>query len=318
MADPRILTYQVPKKTGVTHFQIGFSDDGENWDTVKVEGTTDLAVGLLASDYTYELDGVNIEDDADNNSQSASIAPQWYRVRVKIGGKWKQWGEPFVHPSPEDFVAAMKRQLKDPSLEGGTALLIDADYRLHLANAVEAFEKYHPAIAEEVFDMEASVTGYRLPYDWTPSFSHITQVEYPVGSSPRRFLPADYVIYDQSVRQWRWRRICPSEAEQARLYFTTRHSRDGSTVPVANFNSVLMWATGDAASQLRASRNQFGDVFTGADFAQIDPRIREWGKIATDFKKQAEAMWGAGVTGVRSNIAHYEDHGRIPGRVLGP
>lgn len=316
MAYPRILTFNLPVSSGTTHFQIQFSADRETWTNLRVEGTDELEVALV-EDRKYVLDGVNTTDDADNNGAAASTPPMFYRYRLKAGGKWNQWSAPTVFPSADDFIMGMKRFLKDPSLSGGNALLDRQDYLLHLANAIDAFEKTHPHNTSQVFDLLTNVQDYDLPDLWAPGYSHVTQVEYPVGHSPRSFAPADYVIYDEETGQWRFRRIWPTATEQARLYFTTRHDRSGETVPESFFESVLMWATGDAAQQLRAKSNQFGDLMLGADFVAIDPRIKEWGRIADSFKGQAEQVWGTGRSSVRAHIPAYEDHGRVPGSVWG-
>jgi hypothetical protein len=317
MPDPRILQFKFPSFTGLQNFQIGFTGDQENWETLMVEGETDLDSDLLNSESVYELDGVNTTDDEDNNGAAASTPPHWYRVRYKRAGKWSNWSEPFVFPSIEDFMAGMKGNLKDPGEFGQTPLLSDKDYRLHVANAVQAFERSHPNYVSQVYDMTSNTQSYPLPDEWSVYTSSITQIEYPVGQVPRRFIQANLVYWDEQTMEWRFRRIYPSEGEQARIYCTARHKRDGSTVPVAFYEAVLMWATGDAAQQIRAKSNQFGDVMMGADYVAIDPRIREWAKIADEWKKQAERMWGSGVTGVRATIDYYEDHGRVPPVVWG-
>jgi hypothetical protein len=317
MADPRILNFQIPVISGISHFQIQFSMDSENWETVSAANVTELPASALDAAGAYELDGVNTTDSGTENRSAASTPPMRYRTRTKVASKWSVWSEAFVFPSVEDFIQSMKQQLKDPGLTLGTPLLTDQDYRLHVGNAVEAFEKRYGAVLSETIDLTSGTRDYSLPWAWTPGYSSIVQVEYPVGNSPRSFIPNDWVIVDESGGQWRFRRGDPDAGSQARLYFTARHARDGSTVPVAFFNSVLMWATGDAAMQVRAYKNQFGDVHTGADYMGIDPRIREWGKIADSFKKQAEETWGTGMTSARTNIAAYEDHGLIPARVRG-
>lgn len=316
MPDPRILTFPILATTGTTAFQIAYSGDQVAWTTLRVAGAEDIPVASLTG-RQYVLDGVNTEDDADNNGAAASTPPNWYRTRLKAGGLYGQWSDARVFPSLEDFIAGMKLQLKDPAAMGGAPLLLDSDYRLKVANAVSAFESRHPRLASQVFDLTSGVYEYDQPDDWTPAYSFFVQAEYPADRQPRSFIPVDYVAADEATLTWAFRRVNPGPGEQCRVYFATRHARDGRTIPVSFYESVLMWATGDAAQQIRAKSNQFGDLFTGADYVSIDPRIREWAKIADSWKKQAEAVWGPGSTGVRAHIASYEDHGRVPPQVWG-
>lgn len=317
MADTRIITFKVPISASTTHFQVQFSNDRREWTTLKVSGVSDIPVASL-SDRAYTLDGVNsAADSATHNVQEASTPPMWYRLRLKATSTYGNWLAPFVVSSPEDFIEAVKRQLKDPSLNGNTELLSEQDYLLHLAQAVSAFEKRHPYTASQVYALTDDTQEYDLPDDWSYGFSFVTQVEYPTGSDPRRYVHADYVIPDEATATWRFREIYPDSGESVRLYFRSRHGQDGSTVPAHFFNSVVLWAAGDAAMQLRSKSNQFGDLMIGADYVQIDPRIKEWGKIASEWKAQAEAMWGQGGSGVRTHLIAYDDHGRIPGRVTG-
>jgi hypothetical protein len=311
MADPRILTFNIPKTSATTHFNIQFSNDQTTWNYLRVGGATDLAVALLTA-RTYVLDGVNATDDADNNKQAASTPPLWYRVRLKATTAYGQWSEPFVFPSPDDFILNMRRQLSDPFLNGRPALLSVNDYRQKVANAVEAFEKMHSRETSQVYDMTTDDQTYALPDEWSPGFSFVTGIEYPVGDTPPSLYYADAVVVEEVISQWRFQEISPSTGETARFFYRTRHARDGSTVPVAFFQSVLMWATGDAAEHLHMFKNQFGDLMMGSEFQSIDPRIEQWGQIARRMKEQAEKLWGAQVSGVRGRVPLYDDHGRIP------
>lgn len=317
MADPRILQFQIPLKTSpaTTHFQIGASNDGgENWTLLKRAGTSDLAVNLL-TDRVYTLDGVNGTDDASNNAVELSMPPMRYRLRLKHAGGYEQWLEPFVFPSSEDFILALQEELKDPALDGGQALLSVSDYRRKIANAVGAFELKQPRSTSQVYALTSDEQSYDLPDLWQRTYSRVTGCEYPTGEEPRTFIPADYIYIDEDVSEWRFTRIYPGTGESARLYYTTRHARDGSTVPVTYFESVLAWAVADCAEQLARKFNQFGDFYSGSEITQTDPRVKTWRELAKTGKAQAEAMWGQGASGVRTRMDLYEDHGRIPAQV---
>lgn len=318
MADARILSIQIPVASGNTNFQIQFSDDQEDWTTLLVANVSNLVVADLPATRLYAVDGVNASaDSATSNVVAASTPPMWYRVRTGTYSApnytWSEWADPFIIPSREDFLLGMKRQLKDPSIDGDyPALLNDADYRLHLANAVAAFEKTHPRLAAQNFTLTTDNQTYSLPDLWSTRFSRIMRVEYPSGSTPKIWVPNDYATPDNDMGTWTFTRISPSLGEYARIYYTVRHGRSGKTIPPAYFESVLMWACGDAAQQLRARHNQMGNPYIGSDVTDIDPRIREWGKIATEYKAQAETIWGRSGTGIRSHIDSFDDHGRIP------
>lgn len=345
MADPRVLTFEIPvnylletetdpdRRHKTDAVQIQFSRDRINWTDYKVdaepiiqliwtqEGDSDSQI------VEVEIDGVNGTEDDDNNPVSASTPPNWYRYRTRttvttvllqfVSAKWGNWGQPFLFPSAEDAIHGMKTQLKDPSLSGNAALLDDSDYYLNWVNAIEAFERLHPRMASQTYDLTADEQSYDLPTEWEYGFSSIEQCEYPVGEEPRLFIYADWLVPDEQVSQWRFLRVFPDATEQARLYFTAKHYRDGSTIRASQFQSVVMWATGSAAQQIMAYRNQFGDVLVGADYMMIDPRIKLWGQIAKDYKTQAERIWGSSATGVRTHVPLYDDHGRLPASVWG-
>ncbi len=313
MADARILNFILPSVSGLTKFEIEFGD-GSDWTKLKVDAVTELDDSLLVN-RVYTLDGVNTIDDSDNNGNAASQPPRQYRMRVKGATNWTAWTEPILFPSAEDFVLGMKNHLSDPSLAGGQALMTENQYRQHLTQAIAAFEKNHPLTDNQVFDMASQVVGYALPYEWDYSYSNVVRVEYPEGETPKSFLHLDYIITDEEVGEWNFRRTSPRAGETLRLYFTRRHRRNGSTIPFAYYDSVLIWATGDCAQQLRSKSNQFGNVSTGADFMLIDERIIQWGKIADEYKKQAESVWGAGNNSVRAHLPDWEDHGAVPPEV---
>lgn len=315
MADPRILTFKIPLESTSTKFQIQFSSDETNWTLLKVGGVTELDDSLVTS-RTYVLDGVNTTDGANENGAVASTPPMFYRHRIKGASTWGEWSTSYVFPSSADFVQNAKQQLKDPSLSGGNALLSNADYRLHLANAVEMFERGFPREATNTVTMGAADESYALPYDWANGLSRVTQVEYPTGETPRQFVAPDRIILDEELGEFRLRDLSTSTSETMRLYYETKHARDGSTIPSAFFNSVLLWMMGDCAEQLKAYKNQFGDVIVGADYMAIDPRIKAWGEIAKSYKQQAEKVWESGTCGVRTHIVSYDDHGRIAPSVL--
>lgn len=317
MADPRILPFNIPVRTSpaTTHFRIGFSSDGgETWTLLKVDGSSDLDVDLLEN-RTYTLDGVNATDDADNNAAEASTPPMRYRVQLKHAGGYEGWGEPFVFPSPEDFVQGMQEELKDPTLEGGQALLAVSDYRRKLGNAVAAFELKQPRHASQLFTLTSDEQSYGLPDAWSPTYSQIEACEYPAGEEPRQFIPADRIFTDEAVGEWRFDGIWPDADETARLYFTAKHARDGSTVPASYFDSVLKWAVADAAEQLARKYNQFGDYSVGSEMTLTDPRVKSWRELAKSGKAEAERMWGQGASGVRTHLEQYDTHGRIPASV---
>lgn len=316
MADPRVLVIPVPTATNTTHFNIQFSEDRVNWTTVNAAGVTDIPIASL-SDRKYTLDGINTVVGSTENRPIASAPPKWYRLRMKATTTYSNWLDPFVFPSSEDFVSWVKRHLKDPVLTGDTALLEDLDYMDHVGAAVKEFESVHPRILSQLFTMTAEVQTYSLPDDWSNDFSRILEIEYPVSSTdPKKYVSEKLIFWDDQLGKWRFRRIYPAASEQTRIYYTTRHARDGSSVPQAHFESVAMWAAGDAAEQIMAHKNQFGDVSIGADYVSIDPRIKQWGTIAQSLKRQARALWGSGATGVRARIPYYEDHGEIPFSVL--
>lgn len=312
MPDPRILPFYIPADSTHTHFQIQFSVDQMNWADLKVGGVTALSVSLLSGS-VYTLDGVNATDDANNNKAVASTPPNWYRFRLQVSN-WSNWSGPCVYPSQEDFMAGMKSQLADPSFSDPTEqqLLSDPDYLRHLANACQAYEAVY---ARRIYQVQALTTGiqqYALPTLWDEEFSFFDEVEYPYGLIPRSTLQPHFLFVDMPRRVWRFQRILPVTGESAALYFTARHSRDGATIPSTSFESVLMWACGDAAQQLRGKANQWGNVFVGSDYVQNDPKVREWARIATDYKEQAEKIWGSPTTGMFTHTSSYDYHGVPP------
>jgi hypothetical protein len=316
--DPRILTFSVPLVSGTTtHFRIQFGSDLEDWTLLKIGGATDLAVALLTG-RTYVLDGVNATDDDNNNKAAASTPPNWYRVQLKSASGYGAWGEPFVFPSLADFLHNLRHQLQDPALIGGTDLLPAEAYRMRVQSAIEAFERVQPRETSQLFSLTSGDYTYSLPDEWATGYSRVSRIEYPADETPRRFYKPDAVFADEQQSEWRFRRISPGESETARLYFRTRHKRDGSSIPASYFQSVLLWAVGDCAEALRLKYTQFGDFTIGADYT--DPgkeRLKSWADLAKTAKAQAEKMWGQPATGVRARVPHYEDHGRIPDSVRG-
>lgn len=315
MASPRILSFPIATVTASTHFSVQFSPDRDAWTYLKVAGATDLLVALLSS-RKYSLDGVNATDDANNNKAVASTAPMWYRTRLKATTTYGNWGQPFVFPSAEDFTNFAQRRIKDPSIIGKAALLETQDYLDHLISAIKNFEQYHPQLENQTYSMTANTQSYNLPDDWCNDFSYIREVEYPIqAADPKTYLKPDYVEVDEARGQWYFVRIYPSSSETARLIFTSRHARDGSTVPVSHFESVGLYMAGSACEQIMAEKTQFGDVRIGGDFVAIDPRIKRWGELAMSLKGQAMKLWDAGGTSARTRIPHYDDHGAIPAEV---
>jgi hypothetical protein len=321
MPDARVISIPIPIESATTHFNIQYSEDRINWTTLSAAGVTDLLISALTN-RKYDLDGVNTTSSTTENRPVASTPPMYYRYRLKATTTYGSWSSAFLIPSADDFLRFVKRRLKDPSLAdetNNTALLTDTDYLDCIGNAVKAFELVHPRQVQQSFSMTSSEQDYNLPDLWSYQFSQVIEVEYPVQSTdPRSVIHKEYVSVDESQGKWRFRQVFPGTGETTRLFYTTRHELDGSTVPAQWFDSVGMWAAGDAAEQIQAHKNQFGDLQIGAEYISIDPRIQKWGEIGRNLKRQAHEQWGSTGSGVRAYMPLYEDHGRIPYSVLNP
>jgi hypothetical protein len=314
VADPRRLELRIPTHPDTTHFEIQFSEDRVEWDVLDIASVepsvTLIPVSDLSEENVYVLDGINTDK---KGPKVSSTPPMWYRFRLKSDAGFSAWSAPFVVPSPEDFLNYMKRRLADPSLTGGVALMSDTDYLDRLSNAVDAFEQSHPHELSEEFTLTASTQTYRLPLLWDDTFSRVQSVEYPVkATDPRSFIRPEDVVVDRVARQWRFiNGIYPGTGEKARLSFTVRHHRDGSSVPAHHFESVALWATGDAAEALALRFNQFGDASFGAQVIDPGDRVKQFSTMGQELKRQAVRIWGSARTGTRGRISHYDDHGRV-------
>ena len=312
MSEDRVLVFNIPVQPETTHFQLAASPDLAAWTTLAQTGETDIAVAELGAGNSYAVDGINAPaDDADNNAHAFSQAPKWYRWRLKAAGEYGPWSPAEVSPSAEDFLEAIKRLVRDPSLAGGGAYFSDLTYRDHLRAAVEAYEARRPLRRARIYALTHGVAGYAMPEDWDAELSRVDRVEYPADRSPRCWLFPDEVEVEPPLSEWRFLSVTPGAGESVRLFYFTRHARDGSTAPSADFGSVARWAAGSAAQAIQAMQAAFGDVQIGADFRSVDPRIRSWGELAAEWKAASEREWGSPSSSVRTHLRYFDSHGRM-------
>ena len=312
MAEDRALEFHIRIDTGTTHFQLAASSDLAAWQTLLQAAQADIDVADLGAGNSYTVDGVNAPaDDANNTAHAFSQAPQWYRWRLKAGTDYSPWSPAEVVPSVEDFLDAIKRLVRDPSLGGAAAYFSDLTYRDHLRSAVEAYEARRPLRRARTYSLTAGGREYSLPEDWDGELSRIDRVEYPADQDPRRWIHPDRIDVERALEKWRFLSVTPAAAETARLFYFTRHAKDGSSVTTADFGSVARWAAGSVAQTIQAMQSAFGDVRIGADFASVDPRIRSWGELARQWMAASEREWSASTGSVRTHLRYFDEHGRF-------
>lgn len=161
MAGERVLKIRVVPEVGVTHFNVEFSADALTWtpySTASASPVTpeDLAVGLLDASSDYTLDGVNAPA---GNEAAASIAGNWYHVRLKNAGGYGNYSSPFKiaeYPAGADLeaflegtgitVGATLSPLLEAAVQGATAEFEGAIQRRLLAGPLDSIRYFDPPV----------------------------------------------------------------------------------------------------------------------------------------------------------------------------
>ncbi len=127
-----------------------------------------------------------------------------------------------------------------------------------------------------------------VPTGWENQFSQVRELEYPIGQIPANTVEDyDWVMY-QSPSGWNIRFLVdvPLTTEKVRVTWTARHTSDGSTVPLPDFDAVCDFAASMCCERLAAIYAQTGDNSIGADIVNYRTKGQEYLALAKAARKR--------------------------------
>ena len=135
---------------------------------------------------------------------------------------------------------------------------------------------------------------YALPEEWTPGFSSVEQIEYPLGSIPELYLDnRDYKIYltpDGEVL--RILSASPDATETMRVIFTAPQVE--GTFPDNDMDAVANLAAANCLRRLAAASGQTSDPTIQADTVNYRSKADEFRRLADAFEQQYNDHLGIG------------------------
>jgi len=143
-----------------------------------------------------------------------------------------------------------------------------------------------------------------LPPDWEADFSHLVALEYPVGSVPPTYLPADqWGLYEAPGAIKIMSAIRFGAGDQVRCTHTVRHVVDGvsDTVPLGYREPVCAYAASLLLDQLAALTVNVTDASISADAIAHRTKSQEYAARARVQRQRYLDALGLSAT---KNAAH--------------
>jgi hypothetical protein len=125
---------------------------------------------------------------------------------------------------------------------------------------------------------------------FTPGFSIIRSVEYPVGSRVPALLDSDEWI--TAYGELRLVDTTPATGQTMRVEYTALHAEDGSTVPDGDFDGLANLAASLACQRLQAIFTQAGNSSIGADVVQQSDKARGYADLAKQYEERFKEAFG--------------------------
>lgn len=167
------------------------------------------------------------------------------------------------------------------------------DYYGAVAEAIRRYSRVRPR--RLCVDVAGNGThDYALPDGWTPDFSVIDQIEYPVGQVPELYLDMrDYkVVLTPAGLVLRILSATPTAAETMRVQYTAPHAE--TTLPDNDLDAVANLATSHALHILASCYGQTSDPLIGADVVNYRSKSGEFLKLAKAFEDHFNEHLGLG------------------------
>ncbi|HIJ95788.1 MAG TPA: hypothetical protein HPP94_08655 [Desulfuromonadales bacterium] len=177
------------------------------------------------------------------------------------------------------LIDSIRAKVKDDS-----GRLTDPDDLLSAAaEAIKRYSKHRPRLTC------ADVPGQNsydipLPPGWSPGFSAVESIEYPVGAVPETLIdPRDWRFYQTPTEIFiRFSTIKPAVSQNVRLLYSLLHSE--LTLPAADLEAVANLAVSLCLRQLAAAFGQTSDSLIQADSVNYRSKSDEFRRLAESFE----------------------------------
>jgi hypothetical protein len=191
--------------------------------------------------------------------------------------------------TPEDFRAAVARKIQDQA-----AKLTQQDVDAYVTQAIsQRYSQDRPqevvtdVVADGSADLPLPASGGNGPV-FEIGFSIVEQLEYPIGDVPETIiLDSEWRMYQSPTgTKIRMLSTVPPNAALVRVSWSARHTDNGSTVPLQDFEAVTDFAASLCAEALAAIYAQTRDNTVAADVVNYRTKSQEYLGLAKALRQR--------------------------------
>lgn len=177
------------------------------------------------------------------------------------------------------------------AVQDAATRLTQDDYTNAITAALARYSKGKPRIL--VRDLPGTAShDLALPVEWSPDFSAVRSLEYPIGNVPADILQSDCWALYQSPTSIviRLTDLAPANTESVRCTFTVLHTE--ATLPVVDQDAVAELAASNCLYQLSAAAGNNMDSTIQADSVDYQSKTDQYRRLAADLRKKALTSLG--------------------------